>query len=517
MNQFTGAAGGKAKRGSISRRDLIKAGAAFASSTLIPTSLFAQETPTRGGHLRFGSYGAATNGILDPTTYSSNFLMFGGNCWGNALTQLDGNGDLRPELAESWDVSADAKTWVLKIRQGVVFHNGKTLTPEDVVYTINRHRAPEATSGLRGAFGNMEVSVSGPNEVTFVLDRPNVDFIFTLGDYHLQIQPEGAAVDAGIGTGPYVVDVHENGVRLEMHRNENYWKSDAAYLDSIAILGLNDTNGRVSALQTGDVDLVIGIPPRLQPMMENAGFTTYRIPSSGLVAFGQDRQSVPFDNADLRMALRYAIDRTQLQQIVWSGAGNIGNDHVVAPMMRFWNSELPQRAYDPEQAKFYYNRSGVGDNLPPMAAAESVFLGSMEAAELFQQQANNAGIPLRLNRVPTDGYWSNLSLRNFWLYSMFGRATEGQMLTYFYGPSAVFAPMEMGNPHLLELIEAARAELNEDTRRGIYWDVQEIIHNEGSSAFPYFQQWELAGKSNIRGFSMNHLGDGKFFERVYLV
>ena len=505
----------------ITRRDALKAGAAVsAAAALAPAlsinSVFAA-TPNKGGHLKSAANAGSATDSLDPTTYVSQYLFICGYFWGNGLVRLDSDMNLVPELAESWDVSADAKTWVLKLQKGVEFHNAKSLTADDVVWTLNRHRAEEAASGLREFLAQIvELKATGPHELTFVLEAPNADWLYVMTDYHLQMQPEGAPTDKGIGTGPYVYESFDPGVRLVMKRNPNYWRDGFAHFDSVEHIAINDPTARVSALQTGDVDLINNVSPKVAGLLEKGGFDIHRVDSTWFNEFIVHTDEAPFDSNDMRLALKYAIDREETLDKVMSGAGQAGNDHPVPSSFRFHASGLPQKTYDLDKAKFHYKKSGHSGSLPPLHAASVAFPGGVEAAELFQSQAAKAGVNFDVQRVPDDGYWSTIwDQKSFFESTWAGRATEDQILSAAYHSQAGYNETNWNRPDVDELLIAARQELDVAKRTQLYHDIQELISMEGGAIIPQFQQLLFGSSKKLAGFHTSPFGDGNFIEHMY--
>lgn len=503
----------------MSRRSLLKAGALASAAALTPSLLTrsAAAAATKGGHFRMATIGASANDSLDPRTYVASFPTFAGYFWGNMLFRVDDKMQLVPELAESWENTPDAKSWVVKLRKGVQFHNGKTLTSADVIYTINRHTAKESASGLRPILAQIaEMKATQPDEIRFELKAGNADWLYLMSDYHLQIQPEGEPTDKGIGTGAYMVENFEPGIRLRMKRNENYWRDGAPNFDTIELIGINDSTARVSALQTGEVDMATHLPPKIAPLLAGGGFRIHRANSTTFSEFVGHSKDAPFDNNDLRLALKYAIDRQEMLDKVFFKSGAIGNDHPIPGFFRFHAAELPQRAYDLDKAKFHYKKSGHSGPLPALAVGESIFQGAAEASELFQQQAKRAGIDLPLQRVPMDGFWANVwNQRPFFVSSWFGRPTEDQMLTAAFHSESGFNETQTKNPKLDQLLLLGRSETDIAKRKQHYFDIQQIVWEEGSSIVPQFQELITGTSAKIEGFTPSPLGDGKFIETVY--
>ena len=504
----------------ITRRDALKTAAAVGTTAALASSLpinsVLAATPKKGGHFKLAAHSGSATDSLDTTTYVSQYLFFAGYFWGNALVRLDANMNLVPELAESWEVSKDAKTWVFKIRKGVEFHNGKSMTADDVVWSINRHRVEGAASGLGGLMGQIaEFKATGRHEVTFVLENPNVDWPYLLTDYHLQIQTEGAPVDKGMGTGPYIYEDFDPGVRFLLKRNPNYWKSDAAYFDSVEHLAINDPTARVSALQTGDVHFITAVAPKVAKLLERK-FTIDRVESTWFNEFVVQTDVSPFDDNNMRLALKYALDREEMLDKAMFGAGLVGNDHPVPRAFRYHAADLPQKVYDPDKAKFYYKKTGHSGELPPLHTANVAFPGAIEQSELFQAQAAKAGINFPIQRAPDDGYWSNTWSHVSFVCSIWaGRATEDIVLSQGYHSEAIFNETHWKRPDVDKLLLAARAELDEVKRKQMYYDLQELVSYEGGAIIGTFQQLLFGSTKNLAGFYVSPFGDGNFVEHMY--
>ena len=197
------------KKNNISRRQFIARTSALGLAAAVSPGLFAgtarAAVPKKGGRLILGCTGGSTTDSMDPATLTSNMNQNLNWQIRNNLVEIDHNFNTVPELAESWDSTPDAKTWSFKLRKGVEFHNGKTLTAEDVIYSINHHIGEESKSGAKGYLKNIEsIKADGQYEVVFELSGGSADFPFIMGDYHLTICPSGTKGqewEKGVGTG----------------------------------------------------------------------------------------------------------------------------------------------------------------------------------------------------------------------------------------------------------------------------------------------------------------------------
>ena len=456
--------------------------------------------PKTGGHFRVGVGAGSTTDSLDPAVYDDSFDLAMGWSFANCLTVIDKNGELAPELAESWSPSADAATWTVKLRKGVEFHNGKTMTADDVVATINHHRGPDSKSGAAGILTSItDVKKDDDSTVVFTLSSGSADFPYLLSDYHLIILPVvDGKLDAagGIGTGPFKVDNFEPGVRMEMSRNPNYWKEGLPYFDTYSVLAILDPSARVNALQTNEVDAIdrvdVKIVDRLARVpgvniLENTGYLHYTFPMRC--------DTAPFDDNNVRMALKLALDREELMRKILRGHGTLGNDQPIGPNDPFFDASLEQRTYDPEKAKWHLKQAGLSSLSVELDAAEAAYVGAVDASVLYAEQARKAGIDIKVNRVSNDGYWSSVWMNKPWCACYWGgRPTADWMFSTAYAADAAWNDTFWKNEQFNKLLVEARAELDKDKRAQMYAEMQTLVRDDGGAVV-----WAFA--NNIMGVS----------------
>jgi peptide/nickel transport system substrate-binding protein len=204
-------------------------------------------------------------------------------------------------------------------------------------------------------------------------------------------------------------------------------------------------------------------------------------------------KKAPFDNNDVRLALKLVIDREALLKTVLRGYGVVGNDHPISPANEFHASELPQRKYDPEKAKYHVKKSGVGTLKVKLHAAEAAFAGATDAAVLTKEHASKAGIDIQVVRAPNDGYWSNIWTKVGWSMCYWGgRPTEDWMFTTAYAADAAWNDAHWEHKRFNELLIEGRGELDPKKRREIYVEMQRIVRDEGGTAVPLFNNYVFA-------------------------
>ena len=484
-------------------------GAGVAASTFLGRSAAAEDTPRKGGELIVGIDGGGSADSLDPAFNQNKYLFVASGLFYNNLIEADDQNKLQPSLALSWEPQSNGAVWVIKLRPGVQFHNGKTLTPADVIYSFNHHRGADSKSAAKALLDPVkEIRASAPDEVTFILDAPNVTFPYILTEFHLVIGPDGGSFTDAVGTGAFILEKFEPGIRILAKRNPNYWDTTRGHVDSVQLLVINDSTARLNALQTGQIHIANNIEPKLVALLEkNPKLQIFSTPSSAHDSFPLKTDAAPFDNNDLRLALKYAIDRQELVTRILSGHGRVGNDSPISDVDPYFAAGLPQHSYDPDKAKFLYKKSGHDGPLV-LTVSEAGFPGAIDAGQLFQASAGKAGIDIQLERAPVDGYYDNYWLkRPFFVSSWNGRLTPDLMFSTAYISSAPWNESSWKRPDFDKLIIAARAELDDAKRKQLYYEAQALVSAEGGEIIPVFNNYIMGVSTKLKGFYPSYAGD----------
>ncbi|MDH3669221.1 MAG: ABC transporter substrate-binding protein [Paracoccaceae bacterium] len=499
----------KVVEGGLSRRDFMGRAAALGVAAPLASQLLsgtAMANPQRGGHFIIGNQGGSSTDSLDPAAWASQVPLNFGRNWGETLVYTDPNdGSAQPLLAESWEASSDAKTWSFKIRKGVTFHNGKEMTIDDVVASLKRHSDESSESGALGIMKTVGSNFRADGDNLLVeLDAGNADLPFLLSDYHLVIQPNGGVDEpgAGIGTGPYKIEVNEPGVRHVATRIDGHWNDgNVGWYDSVEVLVINDTTARVAALTSGKCHVINRVDPKTVDLLKRApNLSINNISGRGHYVFISHIDTAPFDNNDLRLALKYAVNREELVDKILRGYGSVGNDFPINGAYALFPEEIPQREFDLDKAAFHYKESGHDGSPIVLRTSNAAFGGAEDAAVLFQQTCNTAGIPLQVKREPQDGYWSNVwNVQPFSVSYWGGRPTQDQMYSVAYYSSADWNDTRWKVPAFDKMLLEARAELDLTRRKEIYTDMGLMLRDEGGLILPMFNDFIDASVNKVQG------------------
>lgn len=397
----------------------------------------------------------------------------------------------------------------MRLRQGVSFHNGKSLTPQDVVYSLMRHKDPATASKAKASADAFDsVTASGERDVQVVLKSPNVELPALLATSHFLIVPDGTTdFSAPAGTGPFKVTSFKPGVNTIATRNENFWKPGQPYLDEVELMGVTDKVARTNGLISGDLDIALTVSPRDIPRIRATGRHEVLETKSGLYTDLILRQDVaPTNNPDFVQAIKYLQNRERMRTTVLEGYGTIANDQPVPPWHPYYLADLPQRPYDPDRAAFHIKRanlSGAGGDLVTSPNIE----GALDNALLLQQSANRAGLKLNVRRVPYDGYWSNHWMKHPMSYgSIIPRPTLEMLFSQFFRSNAPWNESGWQNAQFDQLLDAARGETDNGRRKQMYGDMQTLIHAHCGVVIPVFISFLDGFNTRVKGLAPNPSG-----------
>ncbi|MGE0060321.1 MAG: ABC transporter substrate-binding protein, partial [Dehalococcoidia bacterium] len=349
----------------------------------------------------------------------------------------------------------------------------------------------------------------------------SADFPYVTSDYHLPIMP---AVDgkadwqSGVRTGPYVLDKFEPGVRSTGKRNENYHKSGQPYFDDVEFLALTDLTARTNALTTGEVHWMGRCDLKTLNLLErNPDIAITEVTGYGHYVLPMNVTMAPFDNVDVRKALKFAINRQEIVEKIFLGHATAGNDNPIAPTIKYAINPEPIYSYDPDKAKFHLKQAGLSSLKVDLSAADAAFAGAVDAAVLIKEHAAKAGIDVNVVREPNDGYWDNVWLKKGWCASYWsGRPTQDWMFSTAYAKGAAWNETFWDNERFNELLLSARGETDSATRQTLYSEMQQLVHDEGGTVVLVFNNFvDGASKSLAHGdVASNWEADGlKIAER----
>ena len=517
------------RKNHISRRDFVQLAIAAGLTTPAAIALYtntADAQPKSGGSAKFGLAHGSSTDTLDPANWPDTFTETA--FWGtlsNSLTEVDAKGEIQPDVAESFEPSDGAKKWVFKLRKGVTFHDGKTVSADDVIASLQHHRGPDSKSAAKSLLENItDLKADGQGTVVFTLKNGDADFPYLVSDYHMPIMPakDGKADwQSGVRTGPFSFVSFEPGVSTKLKKNPNYYKSGKPYLDEVTFLALTDVGARTSALLAGEVDYIARPDLKTLGMLkDNPDLNIIEVAGYGHYTLPMNVTFKPFDNPDVRLALKWAINRKEIADKIFFGHATVANDNPLAPSIRYAINPQPMFEYNPDKAKEHLKRAGLEKLAVDLSVSDAAFAGAVDAALLIRESAKRCNIDINVVREPADAYWDNVWMKKPWTASYWGgRPTADWMFTTAYAAGAAWNDTFWNNPRFNDLLIQARAETDTAKRAAMYAEMQDINHvDNGNIVLAFFNNISAASKRLGHGeVAGNWENDGfKIAERWWL-
>ncbi|MDE0160895.1 MAG: ABC transporter substrate-binding protein [Acidimicrobiaceae bacterium] len=493
--------------------------AAPATTTPATTTTIAATTTTEAGAttttaaprplktLRYGYHAAATSAdTLDPAyrTSSTDGLFQG--LVSEQIVRLDENLTPTPHLAERWEANADGTEWTFHLRDGITFHDGKPFVAADVVYTFQRLLDPDVASPGAGGLPGLEPDgITAPDDRTVVmrLTQPNVDWPEAITNSHTRIVPEGATnadlAAQSLGTGAYRIDEFIPGeISTVFERNENYWQPDLPKVDFFEVITIPEVEAQLAAIRGGQIDILSRAPAaQLDALDAEPDIMVISNPvGSSSVAYCQI-DVPPFDNNDLRLAIKYATNRPQHNDLVYGGRAYQMNDIPLPGLIRF--GLTGSREHNLAMAREHLSRAGYADGIDL-----TLTLASMEDwiewTQVWQQQLAEAGINVELNVTPADTYWGDQWLSAPFAMTGWNVRTVDHGLGLWYHSEAEWNETHWADEQFDADLAAARSTTDEAERTRLYHKMQQQIIDEGGHFVPNMFPLSSAVRVGVTGW-----------------
>ncbi len=497
----------EARLGKLSRRTFMHYSLAAGITTTAASGLWtssALASPSRGGTFRLGAHDGNSSDNHDPGTYLSFSMIQLAHTFRSYMTMIMPDGSLGADIATEWSANPGATEWTFKINKNATFHSGAKVTANDVIASLNHHRGEASTSAAKALLADVADITNNGDSITMIVGSGNADLPWLLTDYHIPICPANADGSinwqSGDGSGPYKLVETEFGVRYRLVRHDG-WHGEGAYFDEVDHQVINDPNARQTALITGDVDAVTQIELKTLALLErDANIEIDNVPSGAAITMPMLCDLPPFDDNNVRMALKHSVDRQELVDKIAFGAATVGNDFHHSPAMPYWPDDIPQTEYDPDKAKSLLKKAGQEGLSVTMSVADSVYSGAVDMCTLYSEHAKKAGINIEVERVPSDGYYSDTWLVKPWCAVQWGaRPTPDVMYSLAYKDDAAWNESRwVDNKRFNSLLREGKSELDNARRKEIYREMALIANQEGGTVIPFFPNFVYARRTNVR-------------------
>ena len=433
---------------------------------------------------------------------------------GLVTISLDGTGVVL-ELAEELTPSKDARSWVVRLRDGLEFHNGKSVTAEDVIYSFRRILNPK--DPLEGAPALRQVDYNGfkaldKRTVQITCDAPFATLPLQLTDsYSYGIIPVGYDPKNPVGTGPFKFKRFTPGQQSVFLRNDHYFKPGLPYLDELTILDFSDDTSAYSALQSNQVNVFAEAALPLAKQAASQGLTALVSKTGQWTPFTMRVDQPPFTDVRVRQAFRYIVNRNQLVANAFDGLAAVGND-IFGNHDPDYLADL-HRNQDIDLAKHLLKQAGQSDLTIDLVTADFA-TGVVQSAQVFAQDAKAAGITVNIKQLTTGDFYGPNYLswtfaQDFWGYNPYLSQVAQSTL-----PVSIYNECHFANQRYYDLYIAANSTLDDTKRRDIQHEMEMIDFNEGGYIIGTYNKTVDLMADNVHGFPEGAtgvaLGNGSF-------
>jgi peptide/nickel transport system substrate-binding protein len=499
-------------RGEITRRQLLVGMGMLAAGISMATVLAAcgtspstggtSSTPKRGGNFRLGVTGGGAKDIIDGqniVTKPDQARLVAGF---ETLLVYDENYNLTNDgLAES--VTQDQPDqWTIRVKQGITFHDGKTFSADDVIYSLQRMLDPK-----QGLFGTGGLGSIDPNNLTKLdartvrlkLKQADSTIGEQMGQYYNGMVPVGyTRAGTQIGTGPFKVQSFNPGQQSVHVRNPNYWRSGQPYFDQVTIIDFPDPAAQVNALLAGQIDAITDIPfAQVDVVKAHSGLLVLESPGGGWLPLCMAIDMEPFTDNRVRQAFRLMVDRQAVVTQVLSGRGRIAND-LYAPFDEGYASSLPQRHQDFAQAKSLLKAAGKDGMTVDLHTTDGA-AGMVDVANVFAQQAKGAGITVNVHNDPN--YYGDQYLKLAFSVDFWGTRNYLPQVANGSIPTAPYNECHWppAGSNYISLYQQALAEVDKTKRIALKRQMQQLEYDQGGYIIPFFNNLVDAYSTKVSG------------------
>jgi peptide/nickel transport system substrate-binding protein len=469
---------------------------------------------SNGGTLTIGMTSDALT--LDPTLTTDEAsgpiedLLF------NSLVKFNAKVQIVPDLASRWAISGDGKTYTFYLRPNVTFHDGSTMTSSDVAASLARLRDPKTASPWASFFTTVS-SVSTPNPTTIVmtLSKPYAPFLAVIASFLTVSSAKFVAAHQGKltrvedGTGPFMLKSWVPNTAITLVRNPHYFLAGLPHLDKVVYQIIPADASRIAALRTGQIQFAAFLDPiyfpQVQQLQKSGQVNVLHVLDINYHLLGFNTKRKPFNNPLVRLALSYAIDRSQILQAAGRGQGVISG--LLTPALQSWTVPISQYApytVNLAKARALLKQAGYPNGFSFDIMASHYLPSDFTAAEIMQQQLKPLGVTARV--VPTE--WGVYVHK--WVVRDFDSFT-GENGDWTDPDLAMYAALHTGgstnafqysDATVDRLLDQARTTTSTAQRKALYDRLQlYLVNNGGPMIYTYASYWDYAMSPQLHGYT----------------